>query len=122
MKENVLRKYQMSVWNEKMDAMSYFSITLLRDGWEIINPPCVGGMCDSYGINIEERMNPEGLIECFEQDYIVYPSNISGIFHGLYTRILSGEIDNPEIIQEKFNEIGKWITDLNLNMPGNISI
>ncbi len=72
MTKELLGTYSLPVWSEKTGENHSFQVTLLQDGWKIINPPIVGGICDTYGNYIEEKQSHkvarEGLKECFAQD------------------------------------------------------
>lgn len=126
MTKELLGTYSLPVWSEKAGENHSFQVTLLQDGWKIINPPLVGGICDTYGNYILEeqgdKINPEGLKECFAQDYIIYPSSIGTFLHSLHYRINDGQYKDFEEVQRKFNELGDWIIKLNKEAPTDIEI
>lgn len=81
--------------------------TFLPSGWEILNPPQVGGRSDEHGYNDHGNV----LETCFVQDGMFsVPKNIDTIMYNLWNEINDGTSDM--IIQDKFNELGKIIVQL----------
>lgn len=109
----VKKEFELPIKGVNQKAWS-FKVIFKENGWEILNPPNVGGECDKFGYA------PDGtdvLEFCFNQDGVVYPSNINLMFGELWDNIDSGYYSTSTAIQDKFNELADLIIQLNKDLP-----
>lgn len=82
----------------------YLEFTHLEDGWEIMNPPFIGGKCNTYG----KSQDKDVLHECLVQDGAYsYPNNLCNIIKRMWDKIKEGE--DEKITKKKFEKLGKII-------------
>lgn len=76
----------------------------LENGWEIMNPPHVGGECDKYGMDGDKDI----LHNCMVQDGAYsYPTNLRCVIKRMWEKINEGE--EKELTMKKFEKLGKTI-------------
>lgn len=101
-------EFHLRVYSNRWKNEDAYRIWKTDTGWEIKH------------LAINGPTKPSGeptLFMNLSQDYISYPHNLGDFMEWLWEQIDTGEINTADEVQEKLNDIGRWISACETNIP-----
>ncbi|CAN0620474.1 conserved protein of unknown function [Burkholderia multivorans] len=103
MDREFLFKYHTKRWGRS----ETLRIRKTHSGWHVKHL-AINGDSDKGGYPI--------LYANFHQDYVKYPSGLSGFIEFIWNELESGNIDEDRA-QQLLDELGEWVTSCEVNQP-----